>query len=581
VGAFVRSRAWVIPIAIAFALATIAIIPQTTIWRTTYSGSSPAAALADLSAGIGLMAAGSMLYVSDLRPRAGQTAVLAGIAWLAADWAGWQDGLVLPRTLAMGVALYYLPLILHTVARLQRDPAPAVIGRAVPAGYALASALAIVLLLFRDPRTDLDCWSNCTDDALLIGDQPFVAGLLAAAIPAFELVAGAVIALVCILWIARGTPTERRLAAVVAIPALLVGIGGAAHGLALLADPHEGPRFALHDALFQVRAWSAALLAAGLAWLVVRAARSRSAVIRLAAELGDTPEAGTVGPALAAAAGDDSLEVLYRLPHSRAYVDGSGKRRSLPALDDRRAATPIVDSGRVIGVAIHDPSVIDSISLGRLLGPTAILALDNERLRAELLAKLDEVQASRARIVAAADVARAHLERDLHDGAQQGLLAVAYELRRAYGAAGAHVDEEAARAIGAAVQEAEAVLAELRDIAHGIHPAILENKGLGPALLSLADRAPIPVEIRGAAMERLPVVAERTAYAVVARAIDAATMAHAEELVVHMSRTGDRLNLEIHGLQDDTTSEIADRVGAAGGMLDWRGSTLRVWIPCV
>ena len=181
--------------------------------------------------------------------------------------------------------------------------------------------------------------------------------------------------------------------------------------------------------------------------------------------------------------------------------------------------TRVSNGGRHVGVVAHDPSVVGRVDLDRILGPAATLALDNERLRAEIVAKLADVRASRVRIVAAEDAARARLERDLHDGAQQGLLAVASELRLAAaavptGGPGVH------GAIGAAVREAEAMLSELREIAHGNHPVILEHGGLVPALRSLADRAPIPVDVRGVRVDRLPDPVERAAYAVVAVAIE-------------------------------------------------------------
>ena len=104
-----RPRSWAILAEIALAAATIAIILQTSAWRTTYAGVSVMAAVADLSAGIGLLAAGTALVLTRLRPAVGVTAGLAGITWLAADWAGWQGGPALPRTLAMGIALSSCP----------------------------------------------------------------------------------------------------------------------------------------------------------------------------------------------------------------------------------------------------------------------------------------------------------------------------------------------------------------------------------------------------------------------------------------------------------------------------------------
>jgi signal transduction histidine kinase len=576
-----RPRSWTILAEIALAAATIAIILQTSAWRTTYAGVSVAAAVADLSAGIGLMAAGTALVLTRLRPAVGVVASLAGIAWLAADWAGWQGGPALARTVAMGIALCFLVLIIHLLALQQRDPARLLRPLVLPA-YLLASGLALALLLFRDPRLDLHCWSNCTDDVLLIANQPVIAGIVGVAIPTFELAAGGVIALLGIGWLLSCPPEQRRAVAVIAVPAVLVGVGGASHGLALLADPHEGPRFALHLALFQARAWAAALLAVGLGWTVIRTVRRRSAVLRLAAELADAPAPGSVAPALASATGDLSLEVLYWVPHLDGYVDGTGRSRDLPVPGPDRAVTRVSNAGRHVGVVAHDPSVVGRTDLDRILGPAATLALDNERLRAEIVAKLGDVRASRVRIVAAEDAARARLERDLHDGAQQGLLAVAYELRQAAAAVptGGSGGPGVHGAIGAAVREAEAMLSELREIAHGIHPVILEHGGLVPALRSLADRAPIPVDVRGVRVDRLPDPVERAAYAVVAVAIDGAARAGSPEVVVEAARSGDALMVEVEGFDLDTLQEMSDRVAAADGRMEREGRRLRVSIPC-
>ena len=139
---------------------------------------------------------------------------------------------------------------------------------------------------------------------------------------------------------------------------------------------------------------------------------------------------------------------------------------------------------------------------------------------------------------------------------------------------------EAHSTIGTAVREAEEMLAELREIAHGISPAILQDRGLGAALQSLADRAPLPITLRGTAVERLPEIAERTAYAVVASAIDAAAQARAPELLVRATRTTEGLVLEIEGRGLDASPEIADRVGAVDGIVEQEGPLLRVRIPC-
>jgi signal transduction histidine kinase len=571
---------WVVPLEIAFALATIAIIPQTVAWVTTYSGASATAALADLGAGIGLMAAGTAFALTNLRAAVGRTAILAGIAWLAADWIGWQGGIALARTLAMAGALFYLPLVLHLVTLYQRMPVPSIMRRVVLVGYASTALLALGLLLFRDPGVDLTCWNNCTDDVLLIGNQPVIASAVRLAIPAVEIgLAGAIIG-IATLTLAHGTAAERRMTWVVVVPTLIIGAASAAHGVALLVDPHEGPLVDLHNALFQGRAWAAVLLALGLGWTIVRTWRSRSAVTRLAAELGDAPESGTVGPALAAATKDATLEVLYWLPHLGHFVDAAGTAAHLPRPDDGRPVTRISHAGRLICAVIHDPAVIDSTGLDRMLGAAARLTLENERLRAELLAKLEDVRLSRARIVAAGDAARASLERDLHDGAQQGLMAVLYELRRAADAAAASSNGDARDRLVAALREAEALLGDLRDLAHGIYPAVLRDKGLQAAARSLRDTASIPVEVNDMPTERLPEAVERAGYAVLESGVDGAISSGAAVVSVRGSSTDRGLSLQIEGAGPGPFQDIADRVGAADGRMWVDGQRLLVWIPC-
>ncbi len=570
--------AWVVPVEIAFVLLTAAVIPQTSAWLTTYAGASPLSATLDLIGGSGLVLAGTGLILTGTRTRSGWVAVLAGICWLAADWVGWQGGIVVVRTLATAAAFFFLPLILHLVAVQRRPQARGLMRRLVLPGYVLALLLALAYLLFRDPRTDLYCWSNCADDLLLLRDVPVLGDALRFGVPAFETAVAACIVAVAALTLSRATGASRRLMSPILIPAVFVALGGAAHGIALLIDPHEGPRFPLHVAIYQVRALGVAVLAAGLGWSVIQAWRSRLAVVRLAADLGSTPSSGTV-PAIAAEAGDPSLEFLYWLPDQGRYVDASGQFRAAPE-EAGRSVLRIMLAGRLIGLALYDPGAVEEGDLDRLLGPAARLALENERLRAELLAKVDETRASRARIVAAGDAARAVAERDLHDGAQQALLAVLYELRAAARTAQEAGEDEAADALRTDIEEAEAVLADLREIAHGIYPAVLADAGLRAALRSLADTADVPVAVREITSERLPLAAERAGYAVVAEAVEVATSIGAQELSVRANRDDDRLVLEIGGLGADVVPAIADRVSAADGAWSMEGGMLRVWIPC-
>jgi signal transduction histidine kinase len=189
----------------------------------------------------------------------------------------------------------------------------------------------------------------------------------------------------------------------------------------------------------------------------------------------------------------------------------------------------------------------------------------------------------RARIVETADAARRRLERDLHDGAQQRLLALSYDLRLARASAAGDGGGEVVSLLDTAADETEAALEELRQLAHGIYPAILTEAGLGPALETLADEAPLPVELGELPVERAALAAERTAYVVVDAAIDDAADRGARWLRARVLRAAGRLVLDI---EDDGAPRHAqvvhlrDRVGALGGSLDAGENTLRAEIPC-
>ena len=175
----------------------------------------------------------------------------------------------------------------------------------------------------------------------------------------------------------------------------------------------------MFSALFQVRAWSVGVLAVGLAWTVVRARLTRSAVGRLASDLGDAPVPGALGAVLAKVTNDPGVEVAYWLPESGRFVDGSGKAVQEAAPGGGKTVTRILREGRLVAIVRHDPAAADTDRLERAIGAAARLAVDNERLRAGVLAQLEDLRASRARIVEAGDAERRRLERDLHDGEQQ------------------------------------------------------------------------------------------------------------------------------------------------------------------
>jgi signal transduction histidine kinase len=182
------------------------------------------------------------------------------------------------------------------------------------------------------------------------------------------------------------------------------------------------------------------------------------------------------------------------------------------------------------------------------------------------------------------DSERRRLERDLHDGAQQHLLALSYDLRLARAQAHADGDPQTGSLLTQATDQAQAALDELRELAHGIYPAILTEAGLAPALASLADAAPLPVEVGDVAGGRYPAAVETAAYLLVAEALQDAAGRGASHAVVSVARDVGRLVVTVEDDGTDRTSpmvQLADRVGALEGRLTVEPTQLRAELSCV
>ena len=219
---------------------------------------------------------------------------------------------------------------------------------------------------------------------------------------------------------------------------------------------------------------------------------------------------------LAESLGDRSVAIAYWLPDREAFVDEAGRPVALPEPGSGRAWTAVEQDGRRVAAIVHDAALDTSPELVEAAAAASSLAIDNERLKADLRARVEDLRVSRLRIVEAADEARRRIERDLHDGAQQQLLALALELRVLRSSIS---DPEAGPLVDGLAVRLEAALRELRELARGIHPAILTRSGLDPAIASLAERSPVPVDVESAIDGRLAPAVEAAAYFVVAEAL--------------------------------------------------------------
>jgi signal transduction histidine kinase len=288
-----------------------------------------------------------------------------------------------------------------------------------------------------------------------------------------------------------------------------------------------------------------------------------------------------------------SFVTLPRLSEQRGLL-----RRTDMLLDEHNAATdfpagtPCASAGRRF-VRASEPAPTSSAPTSTapvLCGPAG-LSLENRLLRAQLQQQNDELRASRARLVAAADAERRRLERDLHDGAQSRFVAIALRLRRAQALAPAGSD--VADMLDSAIAELATGLDELRELARGIHPAVLTDRGLDAALEALAARSPVPVEVRGQLGGRLDEPVEIAAYFAVSEALaNVAKYAGAQQATVDVRRERSRLVIEVSddgrgGARPEDGSGlrgIADRAGAIGGRVQvdsppGRGTRVRIEIP--
>jgi signal transduction histidine kinase len=320
---------------------------------------------------------------------------------------------------------------------------------------------------------------------------------------------------------------------------------------------------------------------------------ARGGVAGLVVELGTVGAGTDLRQALARTLGDPSLELAFWFPAERCYVDGEGAPVRLPENDRGRRATLVERDGEPIAALLHDPFLDNDAELVKSVCAAASLALENERLQAELRARLVELQASRARLVGATDAERRRIERDLHDGTQQRLVSIAMSLGLLESKLPAK-QGEAGPLLRETRDALTVALEELRELTHGINPPLLVERGLSAALDELCRRAALPTHVRLELERRLPDQVESAAYFMASEALtNAAKHSHASEVRVAASCTGQTLIVEIadNGIGGAGAGGgsglrgLADRVEALGGRFTvssppGRGTTLRAEIPC-
>ena len=498
----------------------------------------------DLATGWTLLACGLVAWSRRPSSECGVLLVATGILWFlpnfetaGAAWLAWVAGHAL--------YLHRGPLVPLLVTHPGRRPRGRLEAVAVATGYAaavvpgiweregvsivLAAALATVVV-YRGQRA----W----------GRERRERGVAALAAAAFSVV----VALAAVVRLAvPDVPQERTL---LAYEFTLIGIA-VAFVLSVLREPAE------------------------------------AAVTDLVVELSET-RSGTHRDALARALGDPSLGLGYWLDEEQTYVDGEGRRVALPDGDGAHAVTRIDRDGERVAVLVHDPAVLDEPSLVEAVRTSARLASANARLNAEVREQAAAVEASRLRLLRARDEERRRLDLSLREGAERRLQALRPVLESARRRSG---PETAAR-VDVATERLEATLADLRELAAGLHPRELSERGLEQALSGLAGRCPVPVHVR-LSLEPLPFEVENAIYFACSEALaNVAKYASATVVELEASVRDDAVRVDVRddgiGGADPAAGTglagLADRLSALGGTLRvdspaGSGTRIRAEIP--
>jgi signal transduction histidine kinase len=490
-------RLALLPLGIAFGVAVE--------WAFYDADLGPALTAADFAVGCALIASGAVAWERRRESRVGALMTLAGFAWFAGNLGG--------------AALYFHrgPLVhLHLSYPSGRIPTR------------LAGAVVIA------------AYVDAVIEPLASNDWVTLALSVAVALTA------------CRVFLGTSGPARKAggpaLAAALAFAAVLTL--GALEGLGYLGVSSRTVLW-IYDIVI-------ASIAVALLVDLLRGKWTEAVVTGLVVDLGAKQETGTLPATLQRALGDPSLVVGYRLPDSDELVDEAGRPVVLPAAGTGRTATPIGDRGELIAVLIHDEALLADRNLVESVAAAARMALTNARLQAYSRARATELEASRRRIVEAADAQRRRLERELREGPERRLTRIAALV------AGADPGFESSLADARV---------ELQELSRGIHPAVLTERGLAAALTELAARSPVPVDVTAPATRPAAAV-EAAAYFVCSEALaNVAKHADASRATLIVRTEDDLLSIEIadDGVGGANTRAgsglrgLADRVEALGG----------------
>ena len=549
--------------------------------QPAYRPTEPDAALT-LVVGASLLGCGLASWRARPENRLGPAMIATGFAWFA----GLLSEASVPWVYTLGSGIQYL-WVLGVVYLLLSFPSGRLsrpTGRLMLAGTVLLVVTQVAAMLYGN-KTGLRCPGCPTNVIRVFHDNRKAQNWLN-----LQRMIGAVLETSVIVLLVRrwwqASPAHRREIA----PVVVAGCATLAAlvwtvSFDLLGDP-------LGALPAEIWFYTTATVPVALLYVMLQRRLARGMVAGLVVELGEPHASTDLREALARALGDPSLQLAFWLPAERGYIDADGLGITLPKDDGGRRSTIVARDGEPIAALLHDPVLEHNAELVQSVCAAASLALENERLQAELRARLADLQASRARLVDATDTERRRIERDLHDGTQQRLVSIAMSL----GLLQSKLPPQAeARPIVTETREALALaLAELRELTHGINPPLLAERGLAAALDELCRRAGLPTRLVLDIDRRLPDRIETAAYFVASEALtNAAKHSHGNEVQVLARDHGRTLTIDVadDGIGGATAAGgsglrgLADRVEALGGSFTvssppGRGTTIRAEIPC-
>lgn len=466
-------------------------------WESVFTGFS------------GILFIGAGAVAQHRRPdnRVGLLMVLVGVGWFAED----VRFIPFPVTHTVGLMLstassaFLAHLVLaFPTGRLGSRPVRWLVGTTYVAVF--------VLVPFGSLFQDLSGIGPAYQRNLLLVDSPAMLLLLTRLVAAIGAVAaGAMVVVLVQRWM-RASPPQRRLLGPVFLTFLVGGLASTAGNAMSQFDPVRIGALTVYQLAFCVLPL---VFLAG----VLRVRLGRTAVAELLIDLQRPLSPVDLRDRLGTALGDRSLQVGYWRPDVGDLVDAAGAPLATPAPGSGRAVTYVDRAGKRVAALIHDVALCEDAHVLRAVTAAAGLSLENQRLTAEVRAQLGEVRASRARIVTAVAEERRRMERDLHDGVQQHVVAAAIGIRAVESQLAPDADDGVRVLLRTCGEGLDTALADLRSLARGIHPAILSEDGLVAALQSLVERVPAPVDLAAAEIPRLPFAVEATAYFVVAEAV--------------------------------------------------------------